>query len=191
MEKPSVLHKEFKDLLSVDEYQLILSGYKKIHLKKGDFLIVSGKVVNHYYLVEEGFLRSFVLDVEGNEVTTNFYTKENMVLEEMSFFMKVPSKENIQAVENTVVWAKDFDTFQEHFHTSEKYREWGRAHLSKIFFEFKQRSIEMITETAAERYKSLVENSPEILQKASLKHIASFLGITDTSLSRIRKEFVR
>ena len=73
---------------------------------------------------------------------------------------------------------------------SEKYREWGRAHLAKNFFEFKQRSLSMITETATDRYKNLVEINPEIVKKASLKHIASFLGITATSLSRIRKSII-
>ena len=51
--------------------------------------------------------------------------------------------------------------------------------------------LSMITETAEERYANLLKNRPDILQQAPLKHIASYLGITDTSLSRIRKEFAR
>ncbi|WP_272148600.1 Crp/Fnr family transcriptional regulator [Tenacibaculum aiptasiae] len=192
MEPITVLTHEFKDLLlSKEEQQVIFSGYQLIKVKKGDFLINSGKIVNHYYLVEKGFLRSFVIDVKGNEVTTNFYGKGAIILEETSFFLRTPTKEYIQVMEDAELWTKDFDTFQEHFNFSEKYREWGRAHLSKNFFEFKQRSLAMITETAKERYQDLVENSPEIIQKASLKHIASFLGITDTSLSRIRKEIIQ
>lgn len=49
--------------------------------------------------------------------------------------------------------------------------------------------LSMITETAEQRYDTLLQNNPEIFQHAALKHIASYLGITDTSLSRIRKEF--
>ena len=180
---------EFKDLqLSREELEFIVSGYQKINIKKGELIINAHSVVNHYYLVESGFLRSFVIDVDGNEVTTNFYTNESMILEETSFFLKTPTKEYIQAIEDTVLWSKDYNTFQEHFNTSEKYREWGRAHLSKNFFEFKQRSLSMITDSAKDRYINLLENHSEIIKKASLKHIASFLGITDTSLSRIRKE---
>ena len=184
-----LLHNEFKNLLlSPEELALIISGYQKKHIKKGEFIINSGTVVNHYYFVDSGFLRSFILDVNGNEVTTNFYSKTEMILEETSFFLRTPAREYIQAVEDCVLWSKNFDTFQEHFNALEKYRDWGRAHLSKNFFAFKQRSLSMITETATDRYKSLLEHNPEVIKKASLKHIASYLGITDTSLSRIRKE---
>lgn len=192
MEKESVLYKEFKDLLlSEEEQELIFSGYEKITIKKGELLLKKGTIVNNYYLVESGFLRSFVLDIEGKEVTTNFYTSGDLVLEETSFFLRSATQENIEVLENSVLWSKSFDVFQEHFNFSEKYREWGRAHLAKNFFEFKQRSLSMITETAKDRYLSLLENKPEILQKANLKDIASYLGITDTSLSRIRKEILK
>lgn len=192
MEKDSVLYKEFKDLLlSKEEQRLIFSGYEKIVVKKDELLLKKGAIVNNYYLVENGFLRSFVLDIEGNQVTTGFYTEGNIVLEETSFFLRTATQENIEVLEDSVLWSKNFVVFQEHFNASEKYREWGRAHLAKNFFEFKQRSLSMITKTAKERYLDLLENQPEVLQKASLKHIASYLGITDTSLSRIRKEILQ
>ncbi|CAL2101817.1 cAMP-binding proteins - catabolite gene activator and regulatory subunit of cAMP-dependent protein kinases [Tenacibaculum sp. 190130A14a] len=192
MEKDSVLYKEFKDLLlSEEEQRLIFSGYEKIVVKKGELLLKKGAIVNNYYLVEKGFLRSFVLDIEGNQVTTSFYTEGNIVLEETSFFLRTATQESIEVLEDSVLWSKNFVIFQEHFNTSEKYREWGRAHLTKNFFEFKQRSLSMITKTAKERYLDLLENRPEVLQKANLKDIASYLGITDTSLSRIRKEILQ
>lgn len=188
MESNSVLFDEFKELLlCTDELQLILSGYKKVDFKKGDFIFKNGSVVNNYYLVEKGFLRSFVIDIDGNEVTTNFYLKGNIILEETSFFLRRPTKEYVQVIEDCELWLKDFDTFQDHFNQSEKYREWGRAHLAQNFFTFKEHSLAMITESATKRYKNLLKSRPEIIKKASLKHIASFLGITDTSLSRIRK----
>ncbi|MBA6156575.1 Crp/Fnr family transcriptional regulator [Tenacibaculum sp. S7007] len=192
MKNNSVLINEFKELLlSSEELELILSGYKKVSFKKGDFIIKQGVIVNSYYLVEKGFLRSFVIDVSGNEVTTNFYLEGSIVLEETSFFLRTPTKEYIQVVEDCELWTKDFDTFQKHFNQSEKYREWGRAHLAQNFFAFKEHSLTIITESATDRYKKMLANNPEIIKKSSLKHIASFLGITDTSLSRIRKEIVK
>lgn len=191
MNTNSMLNNEFKEcFFSSEELELILSGYQKKSIKKGDFIVKPGTIVNHYYLVDSGFLRSYVIDIKGNEVSINFYSNTNLILEETSFFLKTPAKEYIQAIEDCVLWSKDFNTFQEHFNVSEKYREWGRAHLAKNFFEFKQRSLSMITETATDRYKNLVEINPEIVKKASLKHIASFLGITATSLSRIRKSII-
>ena len=99
MKKESVLYKEFKDLLlSEEEQRLIFSGYEKIVIKKGELLLKKGAIVNNYYLVEKGFLRSFVLDIEGNQVTTNFYTEGNIVLEETSFFLRSATQENIEVL---------------------------------------------------------------------------------------------
>ncbi|PQJ78489.1 Crp/Fnr family transcriptional regulator [Polaribacter porphyrae] len=184
-----ILYKELGEIgLKQEDFKTIIKGYKKIKIKKGDYLIKSGSIVKGYYILISGFLRSFVLDFDGNEVTTNFMVKNDLILEENSFFMQMPTKENIIAVEDCVLWMKDLDTFNNHFRLYEAYREWGRSHLVRNLFALKERTFSMITDKASERYLALLSSRPEIFQKASLKHIASFLGITDSSLSRIRKE---
>lgn len=189
MEDEQILHQEFGNLgLNQKDYKDILQGYQKIEIKKGEYLIKSGTVVKAYYFVIQGFLRSFAIDYNGNEVTTNFYKKGDLVLEENSFFMQMPTKEFIQATEDCTLWMKDVATFNIHFNVYEQYREWGRAHLVHNFFSLKQRTLSMLTDKASDRYLDLLKNNPEVFQKVSLKHIASFLGITDSSLSRIRKE---
>jgi ribosomal protein L10 len=75
------------------------------------------------------------------------------------------------------------------FHSIPEFREFGRAMLVKEFSMYKQRTLSLINQTAEERYKELISTGKEIFQYAQLKHIASYLGITDTSLSRIRREF--
>jgi hypothetical protein len=84
----------------------------------------------------------------------------------------------------------DFETLNKLFHSTPEFREFGRSILVKGFAEFKNRTFSLINKTAEERYKFLLESKPEIFQYASLKHIASYLGVTDTSLSRIRKSFL-
>ncbi|MDR1201402.1 MAG: Crp/Fnr family transcriptional regulator, partial [Tannerellaceae bacterium] len=68
------------------------------------------------------------------------------------------------------------------------FREQCRATLVGSYFTLKERTISMITDNAKGRYEKLLKENPDIFQHASLKHIATYLGITDTSLSRIRKE---
>jgi hypothetical protein len=75
------------------------------------------------------------------------------------------------------------------FHTLPEFREFGSSVLVKGFSVLKNSILGMITETAEERYANLIKTNPEVLQNAPLKTIAPYLGITDTSLSRIRKEF--
>ncbi|CAN5362663.1 hypothetical protein BH23BAC3_BH23BAC3_13890 [soil metagenome] len=81
-----------------------------------------------------------------------------------------------------------FENFQRLFQNTDGFSEWGRTWMSGALFSSKQRSLSMITESATERYLTLQKEHPEIIQQAPLKYIASYLGITDTSLSRIRKE---
>lgn len=132
-------------------------------------------------------MRSFAIDTKGNDITTGFYAESDLLIEVASLFLRVPTKENIQAVTDCTLWSIQFDQFQELFHGIEAFREWGRSCLVQNFFGLKQRSLSMITDSAKDRYLYLQKTTPQVLLKAPLKHIATFLGITDTSLSRIRK----
>jgi CRP-like cAMP-binding protein len=192
MDDQKILHQELGNIgLHQDDFKNIIKGYQKIEIKKGDYLIKSGSIVKAYYFIISGFLRSFVIDYNGNEVTTNFYQKDDLVLEETSFFMQMPTKEYIQATEDCVLWMKDLEIFNIHFKLYEAYREWGRSHLVRNSFILKERTFSWSTDKAADRYFEVLITKPEIFQTASLKHIASFLGVTDSSLSRIRKEIVK
>lgn len=157
-------------------------------IAKNDFLLVEGKVSNEYTVLEKGFLRAFSIDTEGNEVTTTFYNAGQPVFEVASFFMRQPSKESIQALTPCLGWSISFHDLNLLFHTIPEFREFGRGILVNGFAGLKLRMQSMITETAETRYINLLQSNPEIFQYAPMKQIASYLGITDTSLSRIRRE---
>ena len=105
-----------------------------------------------------------------------------------SFFNCVRSKENIQAQTDCEGWYITYKQLNYLFHSLPEFREFGRSVLVKGFSELKIRMLSMITETAEDRYAQLLINNPEIFKQVPLKNIATYLGITDTSLSRIRKE---
>jgi len=114
-----------------------------------------------------------------------------MVFEVSSFFKRGKSKENIQALSECEGWFITFAQLNKLFHSIPEFRDFGRSILVQGFSELKSRMLSMITETAEQRYIELLKSNPDIFQHAPLKNIASFLGITDTSLSRIRKEFAK
>ena len=89
------------------------------------------------------------------------------------------------------MWHLTFDELQEVFHAMPMFREFGRTILINSYGNLKQRMLSMHHQTAEERYAKLLQTNPDIFQHTSLKNIASYLGVTDTSLSRIRKEFAR
>jgi len=177
--------------MSEAELQTVINSFKCIEFKKGDFLLKQGQTANEYFCLEKGLIRSFVYNYKGDDITTNFFGENDIVVEASSLFQRIPTKENIQAITDCTCWRIDFGTFQQHFHQIEGFREWGRGYLSQSLFHYKQRSIAMIADSATDRYLTLLKQQPQILQNAPLKYIATYLGVTDTSLSRIRKEVIK
>jgi CRP-like cAMP-binding protein len=183
------LNKIFKaENYSTDDFQKIIQSYQEIHVKKGDYFLREGKVANHYWFIQSGLVRSYAIDPSGKDISTNFYASGDLLIDWPSFFMRQPIRENIQAITDCVCWQLDFNTFQNLFHSIEAFREQGRANLVKSYFTLKNHTISIIADQAKERYLKLIKEKPELSQNVSLKHLASYLGITDTSLSRIRKE---
>jgi CRP-like cAMP-binding protein len=169
-----------------------ISGlFKEKDFDKNDIVFKHGKICNEYYYLEDGYMRAYTYDLEENDVTTAFYSSNQIVCELFSFFKRIPSKESIQALTDCKCWYITFDELQMIFHTMPEFREFGRTILINAIAGLKQRMLSTLHETAEERYSNLLLSNPEIFQHAPLKNIASFLGITDTSLSRIRKEFAK
>ncbi len=167
---------------------LIAENFEEREIIKNDFLLRAGRVSGYFYL-SEGFMRAYTHDPDGTEITTYFYPKDRVVFEATSFFLGIPSTESIQAVSACKGYYTTFDKLNELFHSVPEFREFGRAMLVREFTAYKQRTLVMINKSAEERYAELITTNKEIFQFAQLRHIASYLGITDTSLSRIRREF--
>ena len=189
MAEEHFLHKVFaQSELTQQELKVIVPLYKRVEYAKNEFLLLEGNLSNHYWFVEKGFARSFVVDYEGKDISTNFYTTGDIAIDWSSFFLREKTRENIQALTDCVCWKLDFENFQQLFHSIRNFRERGRTALVGSYFELKKHNIAMIADSAKDRYLKLLKERPLIAQNISLKHLASYLGITDTSLSRIRKE---
>ena len=179
------------NLVSLQTATVIANTFQPKELKRSEFLLQEGTMANEYYFLQHGFMRSFAFDTEGNDITTHFYSGNQFVFEVSSFFNRTKSRENIQALEDCSGWFITYEQLNYLFHTLPEFRDFGRAILVKGFAALKTRMLSMITETADLRYHALLFSNPEIFQHAALKHIATYLGITDTSLSRIRKEHIK
>lgn len=175
--------------LSVLDYETILSKHRKEAFVKGDFLLQDGNMLNCYYILLEGTVHGFVNDAGGNQITINLYLDYDVVIDVNALFQRKKTVENWQCLTDCTVLCIAFDDFQQLFHSIYGFREWGRTWMANELFEMKERRIEMLTLSAKERYAMLLEQKPYIFNTVPLKYIASYLGITDTSLSRIRKDY--
>jgi CRP-like cAMP-binding protein len=168
----------------------IASSFQPLILEKGEYLVKQGKV-GGYFILLEGYLRAFTFTEKGDEVTTYFYSPNRVIFEAASFFGGGPSAENIQAITSCRAFHTDFQKLNEMFHAYPEFREFGRMVLVKEFVAYKQRVLSMINKSAEERYAELIRDHHELFLYAQLKHIASYLGMADTSLSRIRRELAK
>lgn len=169
----------------------IAASFEIVLFNKNDFVLKEGQICNDLIFIESGYLRAFTNDTEGIEVTTHFYQQNSIVFEVASFFKRKPTFENIQALTDCTGWKINYEKFQVLFHSQPTFREFGRTNLVNGFIALKERTMAMIHNTAEQRYEHLLNTRPQLLQNIPLKYIASYLGITDTSLSRIRKEMMQ
>jgi CRP-like cAMP-binding protein len=184
------LREIFQDTnFAADEQSLVISQFDRVEIGRGDFLLTEGAVGNYYYFLESGFARSYSIDLRGVDVTTKFFSSKDIVIDWQSYFLKTPCKENVQAITSCVAWKITFTNFMKLFKI-EAFREVGRTNLIRNYFELKNHSLSAITTSATERYLALISEKPDIVQNVPLKLIATYLGIADTSLSRIRKQIV-
>src|SRR6185436_20824567 len=86
------------NLVSAKAAEEIANTFLPKEIKKNEFLSKEGRIYNEYFFLEDGFIRSFAYDTEGNDVTTNFYSSGQVVFEVSSFFNRTVSKENYQAL---------------------------------------------------------------------------------------------
>lgn len=174
------------NLVSLSMAKELADRFEQKIIAKNHFLLTEDKIADEYLFLDKGYMRAFAFDIEGNEITTNFYAPGQIIFEVASFFNRTRSKENIQALTDCEGWFITYKQLNDLFHSLPEFREFGRSMLVKGFSELKNRMLSTITETAEERYATLLKTKPEIFQHAPLKNIATYLGITDTSLSRIR-----
>ncbi|RTQ51470.1 Crp/Fnr family transcriptional regulator [Hymenobacter gummosus] len=173
-------------LISPEQAADIAPAFGPCHLRRHELLLRAGQVSDEYLLLSSGVVRAFVHNTAGDEVTTGFFGRGQVVLEPSSFFTRTPSPETMQALTDCEGWSLTYQQMNGLFHARPEFREFGRSVLARALATLKSRMLEMITTPAAARYEHLLASQPEILRHAPLKDVASYLGVTDTSLSRIR-----
>jgi CRP-like cAMP-binding protein len=182
----------FQSLLpiQIEKAKQFTENFECLALAKNELFLTENKISTHTYFLEEGYIRSYLIDNDGQEVTTNIFFAPCFVNDFISFFKQQPTKENFQALTPTIIWRTSFADIQKHFHSTPEFREFGRLLLINNYAMLHDRMVGMIKDKAEERYLKMLDKYADIFQNVPLKMIASFLGITDSSLSRIRKEIM-
>ncbi|HTL07419.1 MAG TPA: Crp/Fnr family transcriptional regulator [Chitinophagaceae bacterium] len=168
----------------------IIDSFEEMTLGKGEYLLKQGKI-SGYYVLLSGHMRGYTFNGEGIEITTDFYAGERVVFDGASFFLRQPSEVNIVSLSECKGYYTNYDKLNAIFHEVPEFREFGRAILVKEFVMAQKQKLALFSKSAEQRYLEIMQQGNDLLQVAQLRHIASFLGITDTSLSRIRRELAK
>jgi CRP-like cAMP-binding protein len=172
--------------ISKTDAQAITERFTEVKYEKNELLLAEGQMNDDYLYLESGLMRAYLCDLDGNEITIDFFTPNNMVFDVTSFFQRVNSEINIQALTECKGQRISYEASNKLFHSVPAFRDFGRAILVQEFIAQKKRNIAMINQSAEARYENLIQHKPEIFVHSPLKYIASFLGVTDSTLSRIR-----
>jgi len=177
--------------ISDNEFEDAKSNFIKVDLKKGEFFAQKGKTCRNIGYISSGILRTFYLNDKGEEITSCFCTKNSLTTSYKSFTLQQPSSLSIQALEDSQLFTIDFYTLQKLYSKSMVWQNIGRVIAEKEYFVMEQYASVLNNESAKEKYLRLLNEQPEVIQKASVEDIASYLGVTRRTLSRIRHEIIK
>jgi CRP/FNR family transcriptional regulator, anaerobic regulatory protein len=173
--------------LSTEELQIIGQLAQPKKLKKGEFLAEAGKICRNMAFIEKGMMRNFYL-VEGNEITRYVSLENNFLTAFGSFIRQEPSQEYVQALEPCQLHLLSYDNLQNLYQTLPKMNNLVRLVMENEYYCMEKRVFEMIALTAEQRYEILLKERPDLIQRVPLQYLASMLGISPETLSRIRKK---
>lgn len=174
--------------MPLEKSDFLAKQFEPIEFSKEELLLKENKLNIETFVLVSGYVRSYSYNQNGEEVTTNIFSAPSFVNDFLSFFKQQPTSENYQCLTHCKLWTMSYEKVQTCFHTYPEFREFGRMMLVMNYSNLQERMLGMIKDTADTRYLKLMKNHPDIFQNVPLKIIASFLGITDTSLSRIRRD---
>ena len=161
-----------------------------ISYKKKDTILPSGRVDNYIYFIHSGVV-TMIINHDGTEICFSFSFENDYFSSYTSFLTREPSKFSLIALQDTTLERISYDSLQKAYTLSAEHQKNGRLIAEKLYMEENRRTLSLISEAAEERYLSFLENQPHAFQLLPQKYIASYLGITPVSLSRLRNKLAR
>lgn len=171
---------------SEEDWEITAPYLHEITLDPKELFLEKRKISDRIGIVKSGLLRTYFFNEEGDEITTQFFIQDTLVISNVSFNKQIPSKEYIVAIEPSELLVFTYNDIQE---LLQKVPAWRKVPIAASEFKNRQkekRIIEFQTMSAKQRYLQFIEKYPEVCRSATVGQIASYLGIDIATLSRIR-----
>lgn len=168
----------------------ISSFFQPIELKKGDYFLKTGRMANQMGFIQRGLLREFIL-VDGKEVTKWVATKGYFVVDMAAFLFQQSARWNIQTLSDCELYVIDRQQYQQLQKAVPRWPELEKMFIAKCFIVLEQRVVSHLSMTAEERYQQLFQFHPDLFNLVPLHYLASMLGMTAETLSRLRNKTMK
>ena len=188
MQKISTYYAQYKPISKASGEALDALS-KPVTYPKGYLIHRAGQVCREVFLIEKGMARTFYYR-EGNDVTNQFFCEGETVAAMESLYSKKPSYYSIELLEDCTLIKIDYHQIEKLYTRFPDLESCGRIMAIHCYLEENERSRSFQMLTAKDRYLNLLKNNPSIIQRVNLGHIASYIGVTQVQLSRIRAELV-
>ena len=183
MTLPELLHATYPLPPAALAKLLALAEY--VELPKGTVLFRDDQLAQHLYVVQFGLARAYARR-EDREITFWFSDAGAVLVSIRGYIEQAVSYETIELLEDSGLFRLDGRALQQLYQTDVHLANWGRVLVERVWLQAEQQLIARQFRTAEERYADLLHRHPHLLQRVALGHIASYLGITQVTLSRVR-----
>ncbi|GAB3302903.1 Crp/Fnr family transcriptional regulator [Hymenobacter tenuis] len=163
----------------------VLALAEYVELPKGTHLFRDDLLAQHIYIVQQGLARAYAQRAD-REVTFWFSSEGAVLASIRGYTEQAVSYETIELLEDSNLFRLNMHKLQQLYRTDVHLANWGRVMVERVWLQTEQQLIARQFRTATERYEDLLHQHPQLLQRVALGHIASYLGITQVTLSRVR-----
>lgn len=191
MEQDFYTYLKNKALVCVEHLPELMAQVRTKEYRKGEVLLRQGQICKHFFYVEKGLTRFFSIDNEGKEHIVQFAPENWFVGDRSGIYFNQPSALYIDAIEDTRVAMIDQDFIEYASRVSTEYMNYNEYILQNHIRYMQSRINLLIGATARERYLDFIKLYPDLTRRVPQWMIASYLGITPESLSRVRKELTK
>tara|TARA_R110000851_G_C13071272_1_gene564882 strand:- start:1477 stop:2100 length:624 start_codon:yes stop_codon:yes gene_type:complete len=182
--------KLFSDATS-EELAILRSELTIKEFRKKDFFFESGQIQKNMGYVCKGLLRRYYINDKGNKITTGFVKENEYATDYPAFIRQKPTKYFMECLEPSIIIELSYEKIQDGYNRFKNNEKYGRLTAEYVLTVQTDRVESFLFENAEERYLNFIEKNKDIINRISLSHLASYLGIERQSLSRIRSKIAK